>query len=62
MADRLDSSARLYRILWAAEECLELLPEALEDSIADVSGQDHKGSRSGLYRISGRAGPDVAPK
>ena len=62
MADRLDSSARLYRIMWAAEECLELLLEALEGSLADVYGSDHRGSRSCLCRIFGRAGLDVAPK
>ena len=46
----------------AAEGCLGLLLEALEGSLADVYGTDNRGSRSGLYRISGRAGPDVAPK
>ena len=48
--------------MWAAGEYLELLLEALEDSLADVYGPDNRGSRSGLCRISGRAGLDVAPK
>ncbi len=62
MADRMSSSARLYKIMWAAGEYLEPLLEALEDSLADVYELDNRSNRSGLGRISGRSGLDVAPK